>query len=137
MKKSIWRILLVVVGHFVVFEVYSRLCVGWRESTGELCGLFFLVATLVALAWAALPAFRRVGSQGVRVLLRVVAIVVVFAGLYVGDYFYYWHVRPNIGFHEEPKWVAQHPGFQREMQAKIRANLWTTHDQEGADSIDN
>jgi hypothetical protein len=54
-----------------------------------------------------------------------VVLVPAFFLLYTADYFYYWHVRPNLGLHREADWLAQHPGFQRELQERIRHNTWT------------
>ena len=34
-----------------------------------------------------------------------------------------WHLRPNLGLYQEPDWVAQHPGFQRELRERIEANM--------------
>jgi hypothetical protein len=33
-------------------------------------------------------------------------------------------VAGRVGLYQESDWVAQHPGFQRQLQARIQANLW-------------
>jgi len=78
----------------------------------------FLVAGLI---WACLPAFPE-GRR--RILYRSVLIIALFMGAHATIYFYSWHIRPNIGLYEEPEWVAQHPGFQKHMRARIERNKW-------------
>lgn len=29
-----------------------------------------------------------------------------------------------VGLYQEPDWVAQHPGFQRDLRSRIAANRW-------------
>jgi hypothetical protein len=35
------------------------------------------------------------------------------------DNLYNWHLRPNLGLYQEQDWVAQQPGFQRELRQRI------------------
>jgi hypothetical protein len=34
-----------------------------------------------------------------------------------------WHLRPNLGLDQESDWIAQQPGFQRELHERIEANI--------------
>ena len=109
--------------------VYPTLC-KLAGKHGGAVGAFLFVVTLAAVIWAVLPAFSKIRSQGKRTWFRIGAMVVLFFGLLTTDYFCYWHLRPNLGLYEEPKWLAEHPGFQRKMRAKIRSNLWKSLDKQ-------
>lgn len=111
---------------FLLFELLNQLSVHWRESTSELVGMFLLVLILAGLIWAVLPAFRKLSNKNAGIVCRSLLIIVLFVGLYTMDYFYYWHIRPNIGLYEEADWVAQHPGFHRQLRARIEANKWNS-----------
>ena len=124
MKKTIVRIVLVTVVHVLMSEGLNRVSVHWRESSQEIGGLSLFVVLLASLIWAVSAAFGRLGSLPARVLCRTALVVGLFVGTYTFDYFYYWHLRPNLGWYEESDWVAQHPGFQRELRARIQANTW-------------
>jgi hypothetical protein len=126
MNRAIVRVTIVGVIHLLMFEALCQWSVHWRESSEELAGLLLLALLLVGLVWATSPAFGKVSGRTRRVLCRAALVVGLFAGLYTVDYFYFWHIRPNIGLYEEPDWVAQHPGFQRSLQARIDANLWSS-----------
>ena len=76
---------------------------------------------VVGLVWAVLPAFRQVRY---RLVYRGVLVVGLFLGFFAMTNLYAWHVRPNIGLYEEPGWVAEHPGFQKALRARIEANRW-------------
>lgn len=128
MKTSIVRTFLVFGAAIVAFEVVLQLGVHWRESTSELCEMALMLALLPALFWATRPALAAVTRRWLRVPAQMAAVVVLFAASYTAIYFYSWHVRPNIGVYREPEWVAQHPGFQRELRAKIEANRWRVRD---------
>lgn len=124
MKKAIIRISLVGVIHILMFELLCQLSVHWRESMEEIVGTFLLVLLLIGLIWGAFPAFSKLSNRTIRIICRVALIVVLFVGLYTVDYFYFWHIRPNLGLYQEPDWVAQHHGFQRQLRARIEANKW-------------
>ncbi len=124
MRAVVVRILLVSVIQLLLFELVERLSVHWRESTGELCTLALSLGILLGSIWAMLPGFTGIWSRLARVGLRAIAALALFVALYAGDYFYSWHLRPNLGFYQEPDWVAQHPGFQRELRTRIQANTW-------------
>ncbi len=124
MRKVVTRILAVGVIQLMLFELVEQLGVHWRESTGELCTLAHCLLMLFGCIWALLPGFAGVGSRVARVALRGGAAFALFMALYAGNYYYSWHLRPNLGLYREPDWVAQHPGFQRELQARIQANTW-------------
>ncbi|HPC93420.1 MAG TPA: hypothetical protein PLU87_00640 [Sedimentisphaerales bacterium] len=126
MNRAIVRITIVGVIHLLMFEALCQWSVHWRESSEELVGLLLQLLLLVGLVWAASAAFGKASGRIRRVLCRAVLVVGLFAGLYTVDYFYFWHIRPNLGLYEEPDWVAQHPGFQRSLQARIEANLWSS-----------
>ena len=124
MRKVIGRVLGVGVVQLLLFELVEQVSVHWRESTAELCELALGVALLLGCVWALLTAFSHIPSCVARICLRAAAALALFVALYAGDYYYSWHLRPNLGLYREPDWVAQHPGFQRELRAKIEANTW-------------
>jgi hypothetical protein len=126
MNKTIARIAIVGVIHLLMFEALCQWSVHWRESSGELVGLLLLLLLLVGLVWATSAAFGRLSGGAKRVLCRSALVVGLFVGLYTVDFVYFWHIRPNLGLYEEPDWVAQHPGFQKSLQARIEANLWSS-----------
>jgi hypothetical protein len=117
-KRALW----VGVVQLLLFELVMRLSVKWRESTGELCLAILGLGMLLACIWALRPAFPRVGTLFVRASLRVAAALALFLTFYSGDYYYSWHLRPNLGLYEEPDWVAQHPAFQRELRERIQTS---------------
>ncbi len=121
MKMSVKRFALALVLYLAVFELIEQLAVTRRESWGELAqmGLFFVFAC--SLIWAVMPAFRNNR-------LRLVCCTGLFLGYLALTVFvanvYSWHIRPNVGLYREPLWVAQHPAFQKELQARIERNRW-------------
>lgn len=125
MKKAIIRLILVGVLQILLFELINQISVHWRESTQEMLGMLLLILLFVGIVWGSLPAFGKLNNGAVRIVCRVALVTVLFIGLYTVDYFYYWHVRPNVGLYREPDWVAQHPGFQSRLRARIEANKWT------------
>ena len=124
MRKAVGRILLVGPLQLLLFESLMQLSVHSRESTQELITLAHDMGMLMGCIWALLPGFAHIGPLLAKVLLRGVAALALFVALYAGDYFYSWHLRPNLGLYREPDWVAQHPGFQRDLRARIQANTW-------------
>lgn len=126
MKKAIIRITSVGFVQILLFELLNQLSVHWRESTEEIVGTFLLILILASLIWAVLPAFRKLNSRIAGIVCRSLLVMVLFVGLYTVDYFYYWHIRPNVGLYREADWVAQHPGFQRQLRARIEANKWNS-----------
>jgi len=124
MRKVVTRILLVAVIQLLLFELVEQISVHWRESTGELCSMALDLGILAGCFWAVLPAFQNVGARLPRVTLRTTSALLVFTALYAGDYYYSWHLRPNLGLYREPDWVAQHPSFQRELRERIQSNMW-------------
>ena len=124
MTKAITRLALVAVLQILLFELLSQVSIHWRESTEEMLGVLLLILMLVGIIWGSLPAFGKLSNRPVRIACRVVLVIVLFVGLYTVDYFYYWHIRPNVGLYREADWVAQHPGFQRELRTRIEANKW-------------
>jgi hypothetical protein len=126
MNKAIVRITIVGVIHLLMFEALCQCSVHWRESSEELVGLLLLLLLFVGLIWATSAAFGRLSGRARRLLCRSVLVVGLFAGLYTVDYVYFWHIRPNLGLYEEPDWVAQHPGFQKPLRARIEANMWSS-----------
>ena len=124
MKQLFLRALSVFGAQLVAFELLLQLSVHWRESTGELALMGLGVATLPACAWVVLPILREIPRWPPRVIRGALEITLLFVTLNVVDYFYSWHVRPNLGLYREPDWVQQHPGFQRELRSRIAANIW-------------
>ena len=124
MRKVVGRILLLGLVELLLFELVEQLSVHRRESTGELLTLACCIAMLIGCAWALLPGFTGVGSRLARVSLRGGVALALFVVLCAGNYYYSWHLRPNLGLYQQPDWVAQHPGFQGELQERIQANTW-------------
>jgi hypothetical protein len=60
----------------------------------------------------------------VTLFLRAGAALALFFALSLTAAFYSWVLRPNLGLYREPAWVAQHPGFQKQMRQRIEKNLW-------------
>ncbi|MCP5521032.1 MAG: protein kinase [Verrucomicrobiales bacterium] len=115
-----WRLLLVIVFRLALSETLFQMSVHWKESTSELWEMALAIATLGGLIWACSPAYRLKGSWwgwGAGTGLSALALL----GL---ANFYSWHLRPNLGLYQEPDWVAQHPGFQRQLRKRIEASLW-------------
>ena len=121
MKQAIGRIVLVGLAHLLLFELISQVSVHWRESSGELCHMALYVFLMAGLIWACLPAFPK---HPMRILYRATLVIGLFMGAHTTTYFYSWHVRPNIGLYEESEWVAQHPGFQKQLRERIERNKW-------------
>ena len=121
MKKAIGRIAVVELAGILFFELLSEASVHWRESSEELSMMALYVLLAAGLIWACLPAFP---GRRMRILYRSVLIIALFLGTHTTIYFYSWHIRPNIGLYEEPEWVAQHPGFQEQLRARIERNKW-------------
>lgn len=123
-RESLFRFVLIAGLHLALFEAILQFSVHWRESTGELWSMALYAFTFLALAWAVSPTLARFRLGFLRRILAAVAALPLFLVLFAGDYFYSWHLRPNLGLYEEPEWVQQHPGFQRELRQRIAANLW-------------
>lgn len=121
MKTLVTRILLVGFLHLVTFEGIMQLSVQWRESSEELALMTETALPLIGLIWAVLPAFRQMPH---RIAYRGALVVGLLTVCLAVTNLYAWHVRTNIGLYEEPGWVAEHPGFQRELRERIRANRW-------------
>lgn len=96
--------------------------VHWAESTGEWWDMVLRLALLPALIWTTGPAAGPRRNHAPGLAIRLIAVIVLFGGIHTASYFYYWHVRPNIGFYREPDWVAQSPVFQKWLRARIDAN---------------
>jgi serine/threonine protein kinase len=120
LRGSIIRFGLVLVLHLALFETLEQRSVDWRESTSELWGMALAVATLGGLIWAFWPGYRLKRSW---LFCAAGTIASSFLVLAVVNY-YSWHLRPNLGLYREPRWVAQHPGFQKELRQRIESNLW-------------
>ena len=114
------RLLLVFVVQIALLEALNRASVHWKESTGELWTMALLAGSLPAVVWAFWPGFRLSGWR----LLSAGGTIVAFFVLMTLDNVYNWHLRPNLGLYQEADWVAQHPGFQKELQQRIQKNLW-------------
>ena len=124
LASQLWRVArraaLVVALNLLLLETLLQLSGAWRESTEELWTMALYSACLAAMVWAAWPLRRHPWT----VLLRAGAAFALFAAVSVAAGFYSWHLRPNLGLYREPDWVAQHPGFQRELRQRIEKNLW-------------
>jgi hypothetical protein len=123
MRTILCRAAVVSVVQLLLFELLEQLEVrlDWRESTRELAG-FGQAALLVAgTVWTVLPVRRHPQWSVLTIALG----IVLFVGLDRATYVYSWHIRPNIGLYREPGWVAQHPGFQRELRERVERNRWS------------
>jgi len=120
LRATALRLMLVIMLQLALVETLEQVSAQWKESTSELWGIALAVATLSGLAWACWPGYRlrrswwfwAGGIFGSSLLLL---------GL---DNFYTWHLRPNLGLYREPNWVAQHPGFQKQVRERIESSLW-------------
>jgi RNA polymerase sigma-70 factor (ECF subfamily) len=119
-KAALLRLVLVIAVQLALVETLEQVSVQWKESTSELWGTALAVATLGGLAWACWPGYRLKRSWGFWAG-GIVGSSVLLLGL---DNFYTWQLRPNLGLYREPDWVAQHPGFQRQLLERIEGNLW-------------
>jgi hypothetical protein len=108
------RLLVVVVVQLTLFETLQQLSVHWKESTGELWDIALSVATLGGLVWACWPGYRLKRST-LSVVVGTIASAVLLLAL---DNLYFWQLRPALGLYREPDWVAQHPGFQKELRQR-------------------
>ena len=124
LRKAFRRLCIVAALHLGLFELGQQFAVHWRESTDELATMSLYAFTFVAFVWAVTPALGRINSGMIKLLGGTAATVALMAIVWTGDYFYSWHLRPNLGLYREPDWVQEHPGFQREMRRRIEANLW-------------
>ncbi len=124
LATQLWRVArraaLVAVVSLLLLETLLQLSHAWRESTEELWTMALYSASLAAMGWAAWPLKR----PPVTLFIRAGATLALFVGLSLTAAFYSWVLRPNLGLYREPAWVAQHPGFQREMRQRIEKNLW-------------
>lgn len=123
-RRVLTRLGLVATLHLGLFEAIQQFTVHRRESTDELCLMALSALTVPALAWAVFPLFTGPRFKLLKPILSGAAALPLFVGLWIGDYFYSWHLRPNLGLYEEPEWVQQHPGFQRQLRQRIEANRW-------------
>jgi hypothetical protein len=124
MITTIRRIVLVAAVNLLTFELLMQLSVDWRESTGELALLAQTFLLVLGIIWSVLPALAYFQSLTWRTVAAAISVVLLFVGFHATTYHYSWHIRPNIGLYEEPRWVSKHPGFQRQMRARIENNLW-------------
>ncbi len=121
MRVSLKRFALVLVLYLALFEVIEQLAVTRSESWGELAQIGLFAVFAGGLIWTVIPGFP---SRRLRPVYRI--------GLFVGyaaitvlvSNVYSWHIRPNVGLYQQPLWVAQHPGFQKELEARIERNRW-------------
>ena len=124
MKDILKRILLIGVVQLLAYEILSQLGVHWRESTSELCDIALMLATLVGLIWAVRPSFQKNNMRTIRIVSQAMLVIFSFVMIYAVDYYHSWHLRPNLGIHQDPEWATEHPEFQKEMQARISNNMW-------------
>ena len=121
MKSLLKRLAIVAVGQLLLYEVVLEVSVHYPESTEELLTVSVFFSLAVGIIWSLMAGFR---AQRYPALCRCLAFAPLFIAFYAADYYYSWHIRPNLGIYEEPDWVAQHPDFQRQLRARIEANKW-------------
>jgi len=126
MRRMPIRLLIVCIAHILIFEGVCQVSVYCqRELTDELITLFFnFLLFLILLIWAALPGFRKINNGVLRFAARTALVLLLFVSMQTVDYFYHWHLRPNLGLYKEPAWVSKYPGFQRKSKARIQKNIW-------------
>lgn len=118
------RIVAVLLVHLALFELVQQLAVHWTESRGEIVMAVLSLMTLAALVWAVSPSFASRTSLRAKVAFGILGLAGLGVGLLAVDNVYSWWVRPNVGLYQEADWVAQHPGFQRDLRAMVTANTW-------------
>ncbi len=72
-KQACYRVMCVVVLHFLAFEALQQFAVRWRESTEELCLMSLSILTFAAFLWAVLPALAVLHSRWLRPIGSAVA----------------------------------------------------------------
>lgn len=130
MRKMSIRLLIVCIAHVLIFEGVCQISVYCqREQTDELITLFFnFLLFLGLLIWAVLPGFKKINNRVLRFAARASVVILLSVAMQAVDYFYSWHLRPNLGLYREPAWVSKHPSFQKQIRERIRDNIWTTSD---------
>ena|ERR1043166_1390027 len=121
MKVSLKRFAVVLAAYQALFEAIEQLAITRPESWGELAQMCLFAVAAGGLIWTVVPAFPRRQLRPVYwvgLFLGYIATTVLVTNVYS------WHIRPNVGLYREPLWVAQHPGFQRELRALIDHNRW-------------
>ena len=121
-KCLLERFVLLLVLYLALFEAVEQLAVTRSESWGELAQMGLFAAFAVGLIWTVMPTFP---NRQFRLLFQIGLFVGYVAITVVVTNAYSWHIRPNVGLYREPLWVAQHPAFQKELQARIERNQWT------------
>ncbi len=131
MKKMAIRLVIVCIVHILIFEGVCQISVYCqRESTEEFITLFFnFLFFAILLTWAVLPGFRKINNIALRFVVKAVVFILLFVCMQAADYFYFWHLRPNLGLYKEPAWVSKYPTFQKQTREKIKANMWTSSDE--------
>jgi hypothetical protein len=124
MIKTVSRIAIVAAVNLVTFELLMQLSVDWPESKGELWLIAQMFLLILGIIWSVLPAFSHFQSWAWRMVAATLSVVLLFVGFQSATYYYSWHIRPNVGLYEEAQWVSKHPGFQKQLRAKIENNLW-------------
>jgi hypothetical protein len=114
------RYAVVLAAQLAAVEVLLRLSVHRPESWEERWLLWWCIGSLAGITSAVLPVI----APGFRIV-RCAALILVFAvASFTAANVYSWHVRPNLGFYDEPNWVAQFPEFYRQQRERIEANRW-------------
>jgi len=85
---------------------------------------FNFLLFLGLLIWAVLPGFKKINNRVLRFAGRTAVVILLFFCMHTADYFYSWHLRPNLGLYKEPAWVSKYPGFQKKTRARIQKNMW-------------
>ncbi len=123
MKTMLLRLGIVLAGFLVLFEFIERMGVPRPESWSERAHIELFFWVIAGLIWASYCALRRMPGWS-RVIGRGAIAAVFLAGFWCVGGFYSFTLRPNLGWYEEPHWVAQFEVFAKEHRARIEANLW-------------
>jgi hypothetical protein len=123
-KRTLYRVLAAIVLNLAVFEFFEQISVHWRESSQEKLLLPQLILVIATMIWVAAPLVQHIEDRLDRVALLVLVGILASPLMYVPINIYAWHIRPNVGLYQESDWVAQNPGFQRQLRARIEANRW-------------
>ena len=121
MGRVCFRFLCVIGVSLLGFELIERLSVSRPESWGERAMLLLMGLTAVGLVWAVKAAFATLKYRNWYRAALFAALVMI---THLAVQFYSWHLRPNLGWYEEPHWVSKFPEFQKEHRKRIERNLW-------------
>ena len=123
MKSTLKRLAVILLVFLILIELIERASVTRPESWNERSTILTLLPAFGALVWGVMPLFSRLGTS-LRGFLRAGLVAVLAMGIIVIWNLHCGYLRPNLGWYEEPHWVAKFPEFQKQQRARIQARLW-------------